>query len=50
MEVVEPYSYSLGKCCVKISKKENKNSIYSKLPQIAMVPKKQFGPLGVKKI
>jgi len=34
---------------MKISKKRNKNSIRSELPQIAMLPKKtHFGCLGVK--
>jgi len=34
---------------VKISKRKIKNSIRSELPKIAMLPKIQFGPLGVTK-
>jgi len=41
----------LGTCCMKISKKKNKNSIRSELPKITMLPKKrQLGPLGVKMV
>jgi len=38
MKIVGLESYFLEKCCVKISKKRNKNSICSKLPKIAMLP------------
>jgi len=39
MKIVGPSSYSPGKCCVKFSKKINKNSIPSELPKIAMLQK-----------
>jgi len=39
MKIVGPSSYSSSTCCVKISKKKNKNSIRSRLPKITMLPK-----------
>jgi len=37
MKIVGPFGYHSSTCCVKISKKQNKNSIHSQLPKIAML-------------